>query len=96
MSQEEWRRENVNNVVRSVRQAVIEERPYAVFAIGPAGRISPDDITDYGLTPGPHGDMNYTGLFADPIKWLSEGLLDFLSPQIYWPEWFDDLQNGIP
>lgn len=93
MSQEEWRRENVNNVVRSVRQAVIEERPYAVFAIGPAGRISPDDITDYGLTPGPHGDMNYTGLFADPIKWLSEGLLDFLSPQIYWPEWFDDLQK---
>lgn len=91
MTQAAWRRENVNMMVRDVSAAVKQARPYAVFAIGPAGRISPDDIADYGLTPGPYGDMNYTGLYADPIRWLSEGLLDFLSPQVYWISYFDRL-----
>lgn len=86
-----WRRENINMVVEACRNAVRNARPYAVFAMGPAGRISPDDIRDYGLEPGPYGDMNYDGLFADPIKWLANGWLDFLSPQVYWHSYFDRL-----
>ncbi len=91
MNQEAWRRENINMMVESCRTAVKTARPYAVFAMSPAGRISPDDIADYGLEPGPYGDMNYTGLFADPIKWLANGWLDFLSPQVYWHSYFDRL-----
>ncbi len=91
LDQGSWRRDNVDKTVEAVRDAVKAARPYAVFAIGPAGRISPDNIGDYGLTPGPYGDMNYTGLYADPIKWLSKGWLDFLSPQVYWINYFDKL-----
>lgn len=91
LDQESWRRENVNMMVEGVRDVVKAARPYAVFAIGPAGRISPDDIADYGLPAGPYGDMNYTGLYADPVKWLSNGWLDFLSPQVYWHDYFDKL-----
>lgn len=90
-SQAQWRRDNVNMMVQSVREAVIAARPYAVFSIGPAGRISPDNISTYGLEAGPYGDMNYTGLYADPIYWLSQGWLDFLSPQVYWHSYFDKL-----
>ena len=93
MTQKAWRRENVNETVRRVHDVVKEVRPYAVFAISPAGRISPDDIGDYGLEPGPYGDMNYDGLFADPIKWLNNGWLDFLSPQVYWVEYYDKLTD---
>lgn len=91
LDQEPWRRENINMVVEGCRDAVKAARPYAVFAMGPAGRISPPDIADYGLEPGPYGDMNYKGLYADPIKWLSKGWLDFLSPQVYWHSYFDKL-----
>lgn len=88
-----WRRENVNETVRRAREAVKKARPYAVFCMGPAGRISPPNVADYGLEPGPHGDMNYTSLHADPLHWLDEGWLDFLSPQVYWPDMFDALTD---
>lgn len=91
LSHKAWRRENINMVIEASRNAVKAARPYAVFAMGPAGRISPDDIGDYGLEPGPYGDMNYDGLYADPIKWLANGWLDFLSPQVYWHSYFDRL-----
>lgn len=91
--QDAWRRENVNETVRRSRDAVKAARPYAVFSIGPAGRISPPDIADYGLEPAPHGDMQYDSLHADPIKWLNEGLLDFLSPQVYWADMFESLTD---
>lgn len=93
LSQADWRRENVNMMVRDVRDAVKAARPYAVFSISPAGRISPDNIASYGLTPGPYGDMNYSDLYADPIYWLSQGWLDFLSPQVYWHSYFNKLTD---
>lgn len=96
-TQGQWRRNNINMVVDMCRQAVKNARPYAVFAMGPAGKISPPDIASYGLTPGPCGDMNYgnetSGLYADPIKWLANGWLDFLSPQVYWIENFNELTD---
>lgn len=91
LGQEDWRRENINMLVAGVREAVLAARPYTVFSMGPAGRISPPNIASYGLEPGPYGDMNYTGLYADPIYWLSQGWLDFLSPQVYWHNYFDKL-----
>lgn len=93
LDQGSWRRDNVNQTIELVRNAVKAARPYTVFSIGPAGRISPDNIADYGLEPGPYGDMNYTGLYADPIYWLSQGWLDFLSPQVYWHSYFDKLTD---
>ncbi len=86
-----WRRENVNETVRRARDAVKKARPYAVFSIGPAGRISPPNVTDYGLDPAPYGDMNYDELHADCLHWLDEGWLDFLSPQVYWVNYFKGL-----
>ena len=93
LDQAAWRRGNVDETVRRSYQAVKAARPYAVFAIGPAGRISPPNVADYGLEAGPYGDMNYNELHADPIKWLHEGWLDFLSPQVYWVEYFYKLTD---
>ena len=93
MDQGSWRRENINMVVGGCTAAVKAAKPYAVFSIGPAGRISPPNIGDYGLEPAPHGDMNWVGLYADPIGWMNKGWLDFLSPQIYWSNWYDDLTD---
>ncbi|MDE6208036.1 MAG: family 10 glycosylhydrolase [Muribaculaceae bacterium] len=92
-SLKDWRRSNVDETVRRSRDAVKAAKPYAVFAMGPAGRISPPNVGDYGLEAGPYGDMNYDALCADPIKWLNEGWLDFLSPQVYWHNYFDRLTD---
>ncbi|MDE5629166.1 MAG: family 10 glycosylhydrolase [Muribaculaceae bacterium] len=91
LDQAAWRRANVNETVLRARNAVKAARPYAVFAISPAGRISPPDIADYGFEDAPYGDMQYDSLHADPIKWVAEGWLDFLSPQVYWHSYFEGL-----
>lgn len=93
LAQDVWRRENVNETVRRAHDTVKRIRPYAVFAISPAGRISPPNIGSYGLEEGPYGDMNYSTMHADPIHWLDEGWLDFLSPQVYWSNYFDKLTD---
>ncbi|MDE6574600.1 MAG: family 10 glycosylhydrolase [Muribaculaceae bacterium] len=93
LDQAAWRRANVNETVLRARNAVKEARPYAVFAISPAGRISPPDIADYGFEEAPYGDMQYDSLHADPIKWVAEGWLDFLSPQVYWHDYFEGLTS---
>ena len=28
----------------------------------------------------------FAELYADPVKWLREGWVDYLSPQLYWPD----------
>lgn len=89
----EWRRYNVDETVRRAAEAVKAARPHAVFAIGPAGKISPPNVADYGLEPGPCGDMSYTSKHADIMSWLHRGWLDFLSPQVYWIENFNELTD---
>lgn len=93
LKQDYWRVANIDAVVEACRDAVKAARPYAVFAIGPAGKISPPNISTYGLTPGPCGDLNWNSLAADPIGWLAKGYLDFLSPQVYWISDFDRLTD---
>lgn len=91
MSIADWRRANVNDMVARVNKMVKETKPYVCFGISPAGRYDSPTVSNYGLTAGPHGDMNYVALYCDPLAWMDEGTVDFISPQIYWPSMFSSL-----
>lgn len=83
----DWRRENVNTVVKAVYDMVQEVKPYAKFGIGPRGIAATDQsVADkYGVPRCPTGsDSQYDQIFCDPLAWLSEGTIDYISPQIYW------------
>ncbi len=92
-SHREWRVKNVNKMVRRVYETIKAAKPYVAFGISPAGTASPPNIADYGLEPGPDGDWQWNAIASDPISWLSEQIVDFVSPQIYWPGKFDRLQD---
>lgn len=66
-SVEDFRRDNVNTVVKNIQKTIIETRPEVVFSISPAG--------DY--------ENNYSKLFADVVKWSQEGWVDVIIPQLY-------------
>lgn len=69
LSQADWRRENVNLLVRDVYKAIKQINPDCLFGISPQGSM----------------DNNYNGQFIDCAKWLSqEGYLDYIMPQIYY------------
>ncbi len=85
LEQPAWRRENVNKLVARVNREIKEIKPYVVFGIAPAGVACPGDTEEkYGL-PYIKGDWQYEKIHADPLTWLNEKSLDFISPQIYWP-----------
>lgn len=75
----DWRRENVNSAVREVNDAVRGEKDYVRFGISPFGLPAPD------RPEGISGFDQYEGLYADTQKWMNEGWVDYLAPQLYWP-----------
>lgn len=95
LSQADWRRANVNEMVVRVNAAIKAIKPYVVFGISPAGVASPPTVTsEYGLPAAPGGgDWQYSGIYSDPLAWYKAGSIDFMSPQIYWTGRFDALSE---
>lgn len=79
LARDDWRRDNVNRMVQAVHQRVMARRPEARFGIAPFGIYRP------GMPPGITGLDQYAEIYADPVKWMEEGWVDYLAPQLYWP-----------
>ena len=88
LSRADWRRQNVNKMVKDVYNAIQAINPAIRFGISPAGVAGTiQTVADkYGVPRCPVGsDWQYNGIYADPLAWLSEGTIDYISPQVYWP-----------
>lgn len=87
MSFGDWRRANVNRMVADVYNMIQEVDPSCKFGISPAGAACTDaDVAaSHGVSKMPvASDWQYNGIFSDPVAWLEEGTIDYISPQIYW------------
>jgi uncharacterized lipoprotein YddW (UPF0748 family) len=73
-----WRRDNVDRLVERLWREVKERKPHVLVGISPFGIWRP------GHPPGIKGLDQVAALNADPRKWLREGWLDYLAPQLYW------------
>ena len=88
MSFGDWRRDNVNRMVRAVYDMIQQTRPEVRYGISPAGvAASSRTVADkYGVEPCPTGsDWQYSSIFSDPLAWISSQSIDYISPQVYWP-----------
>jgi len=86
LSQADWRRANCNRMVKAVYNRIQSIKPYVTFGMSPAGVAATDPAVaaKYGVPPCPTGaDWQYTGIFSNPLAWLFEGSLDYISPQCY-------------
>lgn len=75
----DWRRRNVDILVRQFYAAVKSEKRWVKVGISPFGIWRP------GNPPQIQGFDAYDKIYADARKWLREGWLDYLAPQLYWP-----------
>ena len=90
-SRADWRRDNINLMIREVNDRINSIAPWVQFGVSPAG-VSLNNggatagvATRYGIRPGPSGsDWQFAGISAHPVAWLSENTIDYISPQIYW------------
>lgn len=72
LSLEDWRRENVNALVRQL---------YQLVHVG--GRTA--GAVPLGISPQGNNDNNYAQQYSDAALWLSTpGYIDYAMPQVYW------------
>jgi uncharacterized lipoprotein YddW (UPF0748 family) len=78
LGRNDWRRANVNIFIASVGRAIKRIKPEVVYGISPFGIWQP--MPEKGIT----GFNSYARLYADARKWLQDGTVDYLAPQLYW------------
>lgn len=95
MSIGDWRRDNINKLMEMSYNIIHDIKPYVRFGIAPAGAAFNGVKESDGL-PAPYGhtyeglvckasDWQYSTIYADPIAWIRSKHVDYLAPQLYWP-----------
>ena len=81
----DWRRDNVNELLRMIYSTIQTLAPNVKFGQSPAG------IWKNGVPDGIFGRDNYSVIYCDAVTWLDEQIIDYLAPQCYWQ--FDGSQD---
>ena len=83
-----WRRANVDRFVERLYREVHTAKPAVRVGISPFGIWRPGNPA--GIT----GLDAYDAIYADARKWLQNGWVDYLAPQLYWR--IDPPQQSFP
>ncbi|WP_337043651.1 glycoside hydrolase family 10 protein [Emticicia sp. 17c] len=79
---EDWRRNNVDLIVKDISDAIRREKPKVKFGVSPVGVWRNASVDPSGSqTAG--GQTSYDNLYADTKKWIQKGWIDYIAPQIY-------------
>ena len=78
LSRGDWRRNNVNLLMKELSEQIKKKKPHIKFGISPFGIWRP------GYPEYTTGFDAYEELYADARLWLKEGWVDYLTPQIYY------------
>lgn len=79
LSKDDWRRENVNQLVEALYKGVHAVKPWVKVGISPFGIWRPGNPAQI------KGFDAYSEIYADSKKWLQNGWADYFAPQLYWP-----------
>jgi uncharacterized lipoprotein YddW (UPF0748 family) len=74
----DWRRNNVNSLVAMVHDSIKSVKQWVKFGISPFGIWKP------GYPAGVSGMNAYTQIYCDPLNWLQNKKVDYITPQTYW------------
>ncbi|MBD0837916.1 glycoside hydrolase family 10 protein [Streptomyces sp. TRM68416] len=78
----DWRRDNIDRLVRETAARIQEVRPGTQFGISPFG-VWRNAGTD-PLGSNTRALQAYDELYADTRKWVRENWIDYICPQLYW------------
>jgi uncharacterized lipoprotein YddW (UPF0748 family) len=79
---EDWRRNNVDLIVKDISDGIRQTKPKVKFGISPVGVWRNASVDPSGSqTQG--GQTSYDNLYADTKKWVQKGWIDYIAPQIY-------------
>ena len=79
---EDWRRNNVDLLVKELDEKIHSEKEYMSFGISPFGIWANSSNNPLGSNTS--GTESYYSHYADTRKWALNGWVDYIAPQIYW------------
>lgn len=78
----DWRRENVNKLIRTLDERLHSIKPSIQFGVSPRGIWANKDEMAEGSNT--RGGGSYSSIYADSRAWVKNGWVDYIMPQIYW------------
>jgi len=78
----DWRRDNINMMMKSCYDAIKAENENCLFGAAPFGIWKNSDGSNGGSDTS--GLESYSAIYCDSLAWVKGGYLDYISPQIYW------------
>lgn len=78
LPRDDWRRANIDRFVERLYRDVHAIKPTIKVGISPFGIWRP------GFPAGVQGLDAFATIYADSRKWLQQGWVDYLAPQLYW------------
>ena len=78
----DWRRENVNSLVKLCYDTVKKADRKCLFGVSPFGIWK----NGYGDESGSatKGSQSYFDIYCDSVAWAKGGYVDYIAPQLYW------------
>lgn len=80
---EDWRRENINTLIRRIHELIVTQKPWVQFGVSPFG-VWRNASEDPAGSDTQGGQTTYDDLYADPLLWMKNGWIDYVVPQLYW------------
>lgn len=74
---DDWRRDNINSLMKRIYQIIKSYKPYVKFGISPFGIVE-------NKYAGTEGFNSYEIIYCDPLTWIREKSIDYVVPQLYW------------
>lgn len=92
---DDWRRNNVDLLIRMLHDTIKSVKPYVKFGISPYAvwRNRRDDAR--GSDTKSFAYTNYDHLYADIRLWLENGWIDYVLPQLYFSIGYDRLDFRV-
>lgn len=82
-NRDDWRRNNVDLLIKNLHDSIKQVKPFVQFGVSPFGVWRNKSVDPLGSDTRA-GQTCYDDLYADVLKWLREGWIDYVVPQIYW------------
>jgi uncharacterized lipoprotein YddW (UPF0748 family) len=77
----DWRRNNVDLLIKQLDDSIHHYKNYVKFGVSPFGIWK--NKSEDTLGSATYGLSNYHELYADSRKWIKEGWVDYINPQVY-------------
>lgn len=84
LSKADWRRSNVDSIIKNINITIKQTKPYVKFGISPFAVWRNGSVDNLG-SDSRAGLSNFDELYADILLWMRKGWIDYVTPQLYRP-----------